>query len=289
MSSLRRMQKPLTLILAAQASWVRCASQCATGAAVRSTASSGSQVYESERAVSEYLLFHFGADSDMMPYSFGPKEALNFPQRLAELGALHSDKKGRALDLGCSVGGAAFQLSEHFDEVVGVDFSNHFVDAANKMKIEKKMTYSIMESGQNFAPREAKLPANARPERISFAQGDATDMQASLGKFDLILASNLLCRLPRPALFLDRVGDFLNPGGVLLLVSPYSWLDEYTPVADWLGAKDGQHSYDAIQAYVKDKKLPLVQTHQEDISFLIREHARKFQYGVSDAVVFKKV
>jgi hypothetical protein len=72
-------------------------------------------------------------------------------------------------------------------------------------------------------------------------------------------------------------------------VSPYSWLDEYTPVKEWLGAKDGQHSYDAIKAYVKENKLPLEQTHQEDISFLIREHARKFQYGVSDAVVFKKL
>jgi putative 4-mercaptohistidine N1-methyltranferase len=288
MSSLRRIQKPITMILAAQASWVRCASQeCAP--VVRSTASSGSQVYESERAVSEYLLFHFGADSDMMPYKQGPKEALNFPQRLAELGAAHASNKGRALDLGCSVGGAAFQLSEHFDEVVGVDFSNHFVDAANKMKTEKTMAYSILESGTNFVPREATLPANARPDRVTFAQGDATDMQASLGKFDLIVASNLLCRLPKPALFLDKVAEFLNTGGVLLLVSPYSWLDEYTPVKDWLGAKDGQHSYDAIKAYVKKNKLPLVQTHQEDISFLIREHARKFQYGVSDAVVFKKV
>ena len=38
---------------------------------------------------------------------------------------------GRALDVGCSVGGGTFELATTFDEAVGFDFSQAFVDAAN--------------------------------------------------------------------------------------------------------------------------------------------------------------
>lgn len=72
---------------------------------VRSTAASGSAVYESTRAVHEYLLLHFGDPEVLMPYSFGPKDALNFPVRSAEICRryLMSDNNSiRALDLGIS-------------------------------------------------------------------------------------------------------------------------------------------------------------------------------------------
>ena len=48
---------------------------------VRSTASSGSQVYESKRAVSEYLLAHFAQADEIMPYKFGPHDGTRFPER----------------------------------------------------------------------------------------------------------------------------------------------------------------------------------------------------------------
>ena len=46
---------------------------------VRSTASSGSQVYESKRAVSEYLAFHYGNEGDIIiPHALSPVHALKF-------------------------------------------------------------------------------------------------------------------------------------------------------------------------------------------------------------------
>jgi 2-polyprenyl-3-methyl-5-hydroxy-6-metoxy-1,4-benzoquinol methylase len=38
------------------------------------------------------------------------------------------------LDVGCAVGGASFELARHFREVVGIDFSRAFVQAAKLMK-----------------------------------------------------------------------------------------------------------------------------------------------------------
>lgn len=261
---------------------------------VRSTAASGSQVYESSRAVSEYLLFHYGAEADMMPYAFGPKAALNFTGRLADLGATHTKGRGRALDLGCSVGGSAFELTKHFEEVVGIDFSQHFVDAGNTMKRDGQMDYEVMEQGSIFSKRMAALPEGVHPSKVTFEQGDATNLSRDLGTFDHILASNLMCRLPSPRKFLDAVPSLLNPGATLLLVSPYSWLEEYTPTSEWVGAVGGEgvddpvKSYDALLAYIKSEGLPLVQRHREDIPFVIREHERKYQYGVSDAIVFER-
>ena len=37
--------------------------------------------YETDRALAEYLLFHYGAQKDILPYDFGPADALNFPVR----------------------------------------------------------------------------------------------------------------------------------------------------------------------------------------------------------------
>ena len=41
-------------------------------------------VYETRKAVSEYLNFHYGKEEEIMPYDFGPKNALDFPLRCAQ-------------------------------------------------------------------------------------------------------------------------------------------------------------------------------------------------------------
>lgn len=55
----------------------------ATASADISTTSSGhsGNVYETKKAVAEYLQFHFGKDSDILPYAEGPHSALNFATR----------------------------------------------------------------------------------------------------------------------------------------------------------------------------------------------------------------
>lgn len=36
-------------------------------------------------------------------------------------------------------------------------------------------------------------------------------------------------RLPKPRSFLEDLPALVNPGGVAVTISPYSWLEEYTP------------------------------------------------------------
>lgn len=65
--------------------------------------------------------------------------------------------------------------------------------------------------------------------------GDACNLDKALGKFSLIFGGNLIDRLPDPAAFLRSVSDFLEPKGVLILTSPYTWLAEFTPPEKWVG------------------------------------------------------
>ena len=78
----------------------------------------------------------------------------------------------------------------------------------------------------------------------------------------------------------------------MVLVSPYSWLEEYTPVSEWFGAVSTEtgpvDSFEHLQAFIEQQgQMKLV--YREDIPFLIREHERKYQYGVSDCTVWEKV
>lgn len=259
---------------------------------VRSTTASGSQVYESKRAVFEYLQFHYGSPEELFPFESGPIEALKFPERCAricqeQVNNVTSRAPTRALDVGCAVGASVFELARHYNEVVGVDFSQHFIDAANTMKNDGKMQYETLIRGKVYKKAEAKVATDIDRSRVSFVQGDACNLSPALGKFDLIFASNLLCRLPKPKKFLAEVASFLNTGGSLVLISPYSWLEEYTTIDEWIGATPGSpSSADAVDEILRANSLVL--SHRENIPFLIREHERKFQYGVSDCTVWKK-
>lgn len=43
--------------------------------------------------------------------------------------------KLRALDVGCAVGRSSFEMARTFDEVVGVDFSGKFINAAKALTV----------------------------------------------------------------------------------------------------------------------------------------------------------
>lgn len=165
---------------------------------VRSTAASGSQVYDTQRAVNEYLLFHFGDSTNksiQMPYSFGPIETLNFTQRTAALSSKYANvsssnkMRSRVLDVGCAVGGSSFELSKAFDEVTGIDFSQYFIDAANEMKLNRKKSYEILKQGKIFQQCTAEVPTDIDTSKVTFQQGDACNLSPTLGNLHLLVST----------------------------------------------------------------------------------------------------
>jgi putative 4-mercaptohistidine N1-methyltranferase len=276
---------------------VRVVRSAGDGNTIKLDAAAGKEdVYETQQLLNEYLLMHYGSSEDVMPYGFGPVDSAAFAQRCARMLADAAREGeitgGRALDVGCAVGGAAFELARHFDAVTGVDLSRSFIDAAEVLRRDGRLDYARKEEGRLATPRTAEIDPAVDRGRVTFRQADACALPAEYEGFDAVLMANLLCRLPSPRACLSRLGGprgLVRPGGYLLLVSPYSWLEQFTPVEAWLGGfeRDGVsiRAADTLRAML-GSEFELVK--EEDVPLVIREHARKFQYIVSHAMLWRR-
>ena len=126
-------------------------------------------------------------------------------------------------------------------------------------------------------------------DRVDFAQGDATNLKPLLTGYDLILAANLLDRLSDPERFTETIHERLNPGGILVIASPYTWLEQYTKKENWLGGyRYAGEPYTTLEGLHEHlgKHFEMLGD-PRDVEFVIRETARKFQHCVSQVTVWK--
>ncbi|HVE15175.1 MAG TPA: putative 4-mercaptohistidine N1-methyltransferase [Chthoniobacterales bacterium] len=236
-------------------------------------------IYESPRLVAEYLLMHYGGAEDVLGEMPGPAGAVGFATRLVRELLAPCPADARALDLGCAVGASSFELARSCREVIGIDFSHAFIRAAETLAENGAHPYEKTVEGTLTEAAIARIPEDIDRSQTNFRQGDAQNLPGDLGQFDVVLGANLLCRLPTPMRLIDRLPSLVKTGGQLLLTTPFTWLEEFTPQARWIGGTPATgRSFEALQALL----TPHVELeHKADIPFLIREHARKFQYSVS--------
>lgn len=243
--------------------------------------------YETDKLLSEYAEFHYGDEYYGVP---------NFPKVLAQLAirSMGNRPAKRALDLGCAAGRASFELARHFDHVTGIDFSARFIGLGTDMARHGRLRYTLVEEGELVSYRErhiADLDLAATVGKVEFMQGDACNLKPIFTDYDLILAANLIDRLYDPEKFLTHVHERINPGGMLLIASPYTWLAEHTPRDKWLGGykRDGENftTLDGLKAILSEHfRLidgPL------DVPFVIRETRRKFQHSLSEVTLWKRL
>jgi 5-histidylcysteine sulfoxide synthase/putative 4-mercaptohistidine N1-methyltranferase len=243
--------------------------------------------YESDKQLSEYAEFHYGDEY------YG---VANFPKALAEIAVTATEGKPRykALDLGCATGRATFELARAFDAAVGVDFSARFINLGVQLAQTGSIRYTLIDEGElvSYKTRDlTSLGLDAVHDKVHFEQGDACNLKPILTGFDLILAANLIDRLYDPAQFLSMVHERLNIGGVLLIASPYTWLEEHTPRQDWVGGykKDGENytTLDGLKVQLGEH-FRLMQAPQ-DVPFVIRETRRKFQHTLSEVTLWERM
>lgn len=128
---------------------------------------------------------------------------------------------------------------------------------------------------------KARLPDGIDTSRVEFMQADAMHLPADLGSFDRVHAANLLCRLSDPVLLLNRFGDLVAKGGELVLATPCTWLETYTPRENW----PRLDTFDWLREYLSET---FDLRFEGDEPFLIRETARKFQWTRSMVTVWKR-
>ena len=246
-------------------------------------------LYETDALLAQYAEFHYGDEYFGVP---------NFPRALADSAAAafarHGNgHAGRALDLGCATGRSTFELARHFAQVEGVDFSARFIKTGVQLAETGVIRYTLPEEGDLVAYRERRLETLGLVEvgsRVSFWQGDACNLKPVFSGYDLILAANLIDRLYAPTRFLTEVHQRINPGGLLVLASPYTWLEEHTPREEWIGGfkKDGEShtTLDGLKELL-GQHFDLVEGPRE-VPFVIRETRRKFQHSLAELTVWKR-
>ena len=147
-----------------------------------------------DSAVSQYCDFHYGETHFGIP---------NFPAQCAAACGRYTRElpRRKALDLGCAVGRASFELAKEFDLVTGIDFSARFIRVALQLKEKGSVHFELVEEGDVVSYHEARLSElglERVASRVEFFQGDATNLKPQFTGYDLILAANLIDRLPTP-------------------------------------------------------------------------------------------
>jgi len=243
--------------------------------------------YETDQAVSEYAEFHYGASYFDVP---------NFPQTLASIAirAMGDRPAHKALDLGCAAGRATFELARHFDHVTGIDFSARLIGSGVQLAKQGALRYTLTDEGSLVSYREFRLAdigLDPFRNKVDFFQGDACNLKPLFSGYDLILAANLIDRLYSPRKFLADVHNRVNPGGILLIASPCTWLEQHTKAEEWIGGfkKNGENftTLDGLKE-ILGTHFRLVEG-PFDVPFVIRETRRKFQHTLSEVTLWERL
>lgn len=254
-------------------------------------------VYSADEMQNQYMTLHYAQPELQMPFDFGPRSAASFPQRCADLVSTWCDRldapKERALDIGCAVGGASFRLAESFQSVIGVDLSERFINTARELKENKSACYTCKVEGEIFESRRAVI-APEWASRVEFRQADACSLPSEYLDFDAVLIANVLCRLSSPSACLGRMAGergIVRIGGLLVIVSPYSWSEEFTPRDVWLGGYVDEHGHEQFSENgLKHMLLPHFELLEQcELPLVIREHYRKYQYIVAQAMIWRRI
>lgn len=242
-------------------------------------------IYETDELIAQYLEFHYGAE-----YFSVPNFCVNAVQQCLQ--AVQLADCGKALDIGCSVGRATFELAKTFTHVDGIDFSARFIQQAYALTEHGEKRYSIRTEGELVEFKSislAQLGYEYLLNKIDFIQGDACNLKPQYSGYDLIYAANLIDRLNEPQQFLTAIQQRLNSGGYLVITSPYTWLEEHTDKEKWLGGiKVHGENFTTLDGLTEILSNNFELIAVKEIPFVIRETKRKFQHSLSEMTIWRK-
>ncbi len=247
--------------------------------------------YETSDALAQYLWLHYAAEEELhLLNGFGGCMVLNFSERCVnELVGDVPDCGARALDVGCSVGRSTFELARRCDEVIGIDRATIFIDAAQRLRARETLLYALPIQGELRQPFAAWAPKDVDVTRVSFEVGNAAELRADIGVFDVVFAANLICRMMEPRRFLERAFELVKPGGTLVLTTPSTWRQIYTPRENWIGGYEGEEGpVSTLKGLHEILDSGFTLEKREDIPFLIREHARKFELVIAEGTAWRR-
>jgi SAM-dependent methyltransferase/uncharacterized protein YbaR (Trm112 family) len=132
---------------------------------------------------------------------------------------------GLAFDVGTSVGRGAAELAHLYPYAVGVDRSFRAILAARRhlLGAPSPLTEYLLETEKGNWEARALPPAKPAGN-LDFVVASGGALPAGAGNASCVAALNVLCAVREPVALLDDFARVLEPGGLLLVSSPF-WSD----------------------------------------------------------------
>ncbi|WP_440873724.1 5-histidylcysteine sulfoxide synthase [Thalassotalea sp. PLHSN55] len=239
--------------------------------------------FEQDAKIANKLALHYQQGFEGIPSLF--KQAI-----VAIDNAKAHFNTDRALDLGCSVGGATFELAQLFEHVDGIDLTARHIQHALAFKEQKILRYALPTEGELLDYHElslTKMPYADYVQQVHFYQGDALNLKPQFSGYDLIFSAHLIDSIAEPHALINVLQQKLNPGGVLVLITNYQ--ADQTLVTNALGGYkiNGENftRKDGLQTLLLKHFKPIA---SEEINWLKRVNARHFIYNKSELSIWKK-
>jgi len=142
-----------------------------------------------------------------------------------------------AVDLGCSVGGLTVRMGKYARTALGMDLSFEKVLAARRIVLGKPMNagpFRLYREGKSY---DAVPIPKAKTNNAEFFVASGDDVPLSQGCASIVASCNLVDVVPDPFKLIAEKKRLTQPGGVLLLSTPY--LDHSPAVINHLEAGRG--------------------------------------------------
>jgi len=191
----------------------------------------------------------------------------------------------KALDVGTNVGGMAWRVAAFADSVLGLDTAFNCVLTARRVQQGRPKPiahYNRYMDGQRYDRRDiGPFPGNTE-FMVASASPPPLDE-----RYGLITVLNVIDCVPDPEAFLSYLYDALEPGGHMLVTSPYSWGSDDVPVDRWIGGAAGQSSSAALVEFLGNLGLEIV-VERDNVPWVLREHQRWYRLFYNHCVLARK-
>lgn len=185
--------------------------------------------YNSDSMLSSYLWSHYSE-------FFNGPDATDAYKKWA---SFFKPTPGWAVDIGCSVGRLAFELSKTHSRVIGVDTSFSFIKKARQLLLEKKLCFDLIVEGHITEEKACDLDPAYQYGAADFIVADALALPFRSNLFATAASVNLLEKVPHPAQHLKEVNRILEKKSARFLFSdPFSWDEDVSSPECWLSGRN---------------------------------------------------
>ncbi|MBI5535711.1 MAG: methyltransferase domain-containing protein [Deltaproteobacteria bacterium] len=252
------------------------------------------------RRFATYFWAHF---RDLLPAELTPSFVTGPPLSVT-LASMVAGPWQSALVMGSGAGRLPLELSAAGARlVVSLDIDPLFVSWAGDLAGGGTLTCPLPEGAvrwthSSFDVPDRLLEAARRVEPIC---ADALDPPMPHRAFDLVVLANLVDNVADPLTLLAEAQALLEPGGTLLIATPFAWQRNVTPPAarlearSWMDETGAARSLDGPEAMVELLTGKLRGPHgwhmelaqSTTLPWHLRYHARQFNTFVCNVFVFR--